>query len=146
MPKAGGRGACTCMHVRGQGLAKAKAGVIGRDRRPRQACFVQGCPAKVSRKDQREDRPLSIEGIYGVTSACMDALTCTNMHVALSCYINKRLSNDNDISTQAQDLPRYNGDLRRIKSRKYRYAHVHALGRACLKRVWMLCSALCMHF
>eukprot|EP00955_Chlamydomonas_euryale_P099276 365206-Chlamydomonas_euryale.AAC.3 len=34
--------AFACMHVRGRGPADAKAGVIGRDRRRRQACFVQG--------------------------------------------------------------------------------------------------------
>eukprot|EP00955_Chlamydomonas_euryale_P042327 352270-Chlamydomonas_euryale.AAC.7 len=28
--------------ARGRGPAEAEAGVIGRDRRPRQACFVQG--------------------------------------------------------------------------------------------------------
>eukprot|EP00955_Chlamydomonas_euryale_P021582 228077-Chlamydomonas_euryale.AAC.3 len=40
--QAGGRGACTCMHARGRGPAVAEAGVIGRDWRPRQTCFVQG--------------------------------------------------------------------------------------------------------
>eukprot|EP00955_Chlamydomonas_euryale_P111834 366093-Chlamydomonas_euryale.AAC.9 len=41
-PEAGGRGAFTCMHVRGRGPAEASAGVIGRDSRPSEACFVQG--------------------------------------------------------------------------------------------------------
>eukprot|EP00955_Chlamydomonas_euryale_P079961 363362-Chlamydomonas_euryale.AAC.9 len=34
--------AFTYMHVQGQGPVKAEAGVIGRDRRPRQTWFVQG--------------------------------------------------------------------------------------------------------
>eukprot|EP00955_Chlamydomonas_euryale_P118169 366522-Chlamydomonas_euryale.AAC.6 len=38
----GWRPTLLCMHVRGRGPAEAKVGVIGRDRRPRQACFVQG--------------------------------------------------------------------------------------------------------
>eukprot|EP00955_Chlamydomonas_euryale_P087944 364337-Chlamydomonas_euryale.AAC.18 len=40
-PEAGGRGACTCMHVPDLGPALASAGLIGQDGRPKQACFVQ---------------------------------------------------------------------------------------------------------
>eukprot|EP00955_Chlamydomonas_euryale_P054718 355917-Chlamydomonas_euryale.AAC.1 len=32
--------------VRGRGLPEADAGVIGRERRPSEACFVQGCPCQ----------------------------------------------------------------------------------------------------
>eukprot|EP00955_Chlamydomonas_euryale_P047825 353808-Chlamydomonas_euryale.AAC.3 len=46
-PEAGGRGAFTCMHVRGRGPAEAEAGVTGRGQRPRQAYFVQGLSCRV---------------------------------------------------------------------------------------------------
>eukprot|EP00955_Chlamydomonas_euryale_P024233 255668-Chlamydomonas_euryale.AAC.3 len=57
MDEAGGRGAFTCMHVRGQGPAEAEAGVIGRNK-PSQACFVQGRSCQGFTKGKREDMPL----------------------------------------------------------------------------------------
>eukprot|EP00955_Chlamydomonas_euryale_P104394 365563-Chlamydomonas_euryale.AAC.8 len=55
-PEAGGRWAFTCMHVRGQRPAEAEAGVIGRDRKPRQAC--KDDPDKVPHEGKREHRRL----------------------------------------------------------------------------------------
>eukprot|EP00955_Chlamydomonas_euryale_P096179 364990-Chlamydomonas_euryale.AAC.3 len=86
------RGAFTCMHVRGQGPAKAGAGVIGRDRRPTQACFVQGDPAKVSPRVNARTGLSCIQHRRDLQSTKFmhDAHTCINMHAALSWYINER--------------------------------------------------------
>eukprot|EP00955_Chlamydomonas_euryale_P091209 364604-Chlamydomonas_euryale.AAC.10 len=102
MPEAGGRGAFTCMHVRGRGPAEAEAGRTGRDRGRVKHVLCKDEPAKVSKKGKREDRPPhahSKDGIYGVTFARVNAHTCINMHVALSWHVNERLFNNNYIPT-----------------------------------------------
>eukprot|EP00955_Chlamydomonas_euryale_P033868 349641-Chlamydomonas_euryale.AAC.23 len=76
---------------------EAETGVIGWDqeagtRRLRpggwdEHVLCQDDAAKVTHEGKREDRPPhahSIDGIYAVTNACMNAHTCINMHVELS--------------------------------------------------------------
>eukprot|EP00955_Chlamydomonas_euryale_P093351 364781-Chlamydomonas_euryale.AAC.14 len=53
MPEAEGQRTFMCMHVLGQRPVEAEAGVIGRDRRPRQACLCTDHPASVSHEGKR---------------------------------------------------------------------------------------------
>eukprot|EP00955_Chlamydomonas_euryale_P050728 354635-Chlamydomonas_euryale.AAC.7 len=100
------------MHIHSLGPASASAGMIGRDRRPRQACLGLACkddPAKVSHVGTRGQPPhaYSRDGIgygYEVANACMNECTCVHMHVALSWYINERLSNNDCVSICAQNF------------------------------------------
>eukprot|EP00955_Chlamydomonas_euryale_P054900 355982-Chlamydomonas_euryale.AAC.13 len=81
MLKAGGRGAFTCMHVRGQGPAEAET--VGRVKH----VLCKDDPAKVSQKGKREDRPLMYTAETGFSrrNKCMHE--CTHMHQHACCII-----------------------------------------------------------
>eukprot|EP00955_Chlamydomonas_euryale_P077527 362959-Chlamydomonas_euryale.AAC.4 len=80
-PEAGDKHACECpeaggMHVSGRGPAKAEAGVIGQDQRPRQAClrpwgiYVHACPrprASLGPGRRERPRPVALTNVL-----CMD--------------------------------------------------------------------------